>query len=269
MIGNLFDFDPAKDISEASQMQEIDRYAMHRLQELVEKVRKAYDGYDFHVIYHAIYNYCTVDLSAFYLDVLKDRLYTSPQVSASRRSAQTAVYHILEALARIMAPILPFTAEEIWSYMPGGGESQGSIHLEALPDPDPAFTDPQLAEKWKMILAVRGEVTRALETARTDKLIGHPLDASVTVYFDNSMYDSILPYAESLRSIFIVSEAGIRKGKAEADAYESEELEGLQVLVGKADGVKCERCWVYDRTVGSIEQHPNICRRCNDALEAS
>ena len=136
MLGNLYDFDPEKDSVPYDEMLEVDQYALHRLYEIIEKSRRAYDTYEFHVIYHALYNFCTLDLSAFYLDILKDRLYTSPPTSVARRSAQTVMFAILDVMGRLMGPILPFTAEEIWKYLPGRNEEGESIHLRRLPEAD-------------------------------------------------------------------------------------------------------------------------------------
>ena len=169
ILGNLSDFDPAANAVDFDSMAELDRFALHRLNWLLERGLKAYNDYEFHVIYHSLHNFCSVDLSAFYLDILKDRLYTSPPDSQARRSAQTAMYRIIDAIVRLMAPILPITAEEIWTYMPDYEGKKESIHLENMPEVDKMWTNADLAEKWERILKVRGEVTKALEEARADK----------------------------------------------------------------------------------------------------
>jgi isoleucyl-tRNA synthetase len=266
MLGNLSDFDPATDRVEYTDMMEIDRFALHRLQELADKADKAYDAYEFHIIYHGIYNYCTLDLSAFYLDVLKDRLYTSPTDSPDRKSAQTAIYIILDTLTRIMAPILSFTAEEIWAYMPDTPGKEESIHLCRRHEPNKNYRDEGLADKWKLLLDIRADVTKALETARADKLIGHPLDAMITVSVAPDLYEVLLPYSDDLRSIFIVSKARLVKDTPMADAYQSEQMTDVYIHVEKAPGEKCERCWIHDTSVGTIPEHPNICSRCETAL---
>jgi isoleucyl-tRNA synthetase len=232
---------------------------------LVERVLKAYDTYEFHVIYHRLYNYCTVDLSSFYLDILKDRLYTSPPASNARRSAQTAMLAILDAMARMMAPIMPFTAEEIWSYIPGTKEKAPSIHLVAFPRPDAGLKDEVLAKKWAALIGVRAEVTKALEQARADKVIGHSLDASVTVGLADDLYALMTGFQEDLRSILIVSQAAVVAGEIPA-AYAGQETAGVWVKVEPAGGEKCQRCWVHDNSVGKIEGHPTICSRCSGAL---
>lgn len=266
MLGNLSDFDPENDQVPFESMPDIDRFALHKLQELVEKTRRAYDTYEFHSIYHAFYNYCTLDLSAFYLDILKDRLYTSASGSQGRRSAQTVIHTVLGTLARLMAPILSFTAEEIWQYMPGRGENETSIHLLSLPDVKEEWKDDNLAGRWEQLIAVRGEVTKALEKARAEKRIGHPLDAAVTIASNGDLYQKLIQFSDDLRSVFIVSRATLVKGEKSADAYESAEIEDLSILVESAKGDKCERCWIHEPTVGQSADHPTICDRCIGVL---
>jgi len=266
LLGNLYDFDPEKDAVEYGAMPEIDRYALHTLQLIVEKARKAYDAYEFHVIYHALFNYCTLDLSAFYLDILKDRLYTSPPDSVERRSAQTVLHIQAETIARLMAPILPFTADEIWQYMPSQNGDRSSIHFALLPEENTAFIDDDLAARWEYLLNIRGEVTKKLEEARAQKLIGHPLDASVTISAGEDAYEALQPYADELRSILIVSNATLVKDDAVKGVSESGDVEGVRIQVEAAPGEKCERCWVHETSVGSNKEQPTICQRCQAAL---
>ncbi|MFZ5569216.1 MAG: isoleucine--tRNA ligase [Thermodesulfobacteriota bacterium] len=266
MLGNLSDFHPEQDGMAIESMPDIDRYALHRLGELVRKAHRAYDTYEFHLIYHALHNFCAVDLSAFYLDILKDRLYTSPPRSAARRSAQTTMYLVLDAVAKIMAPILPFTAEEIWKYMPVQAPRAESIHLTVLPDVDPRWRNEELARKWDQLLAVRGEVTKALEAARVQKLIGHPLDAAVTIRAADDLTRLLGEYREELRSLFIVSKAELREDGTLDGACHSSEIDGLSIRVTRAPGEKCERCWVYDVETGKNAAYPNTCPRCQAAL---
>ena len=262
MLGNLYDFIPERDDVPYADMPEIDRFALHRLQRLVERALKAYDSYEFHIIYHALYNYCTLDLSAFYLDILKDRLYTSPPESAERRSAQTVMYRILDSMTRLMAPILSFTAEELWQHMPDYDGKADSIHLESLPQADASLKDDELAEKWELLLDIRGEVTKALEAARNQKMIGHPLDAAVSVSVSPEMYTQLKPYAGDLQSIFIVSRADLLEGATFDNAYQSDLVEGLGIEVAQAAGDKCERCWMHATTVGTDADNPGLCSRC-------
>jgi len=266
MLGNLYDFNPEKDTVSYESMPEIDRFALHRLQGLIEKGLRSYDRFEFHIIYHALYNYCILDLSSFFLDIIKDRLYTSPPDSFGRRSAQTVIHILLDALARLMAPILAFTAEEIWKFMPDRKDKATSIHLTSLPEVNTEWKDEKLAEKWKRLLEVRSEVTKALEDARINKRIGHSLDASVTIYTDDNLYDELYPYVDDLRSIFIISRFSLNKGEKPDGAITSSDVEGLSILVEPAAGNKCERCWIYDSSVGESSEHPIICNRCLEAL---
>jgi isoleucyl-tRNA synthetase len=267
MLGNLFDFDPQTDEIPYESMPEIDRFALHKLQGLVQKTHSAYDAYEYHTIYHSLHNYCTLDLSSFYLDILKDRLYTSPPKSAARKSAQTVLHTILDTLVKLMAPLLPFTADEIWEYMPQQSQRAASVHLTLLPEVNDGYKNPEIAQKWEQLLVVRGEVTKALEESRANKLIGHPLDASVTLSANEELYHVLQPYAADLRSIFIVSQVELVKAEKLENAFTSEEVEGLAIQIGTAPGEKCERCWVYDTTVGTHSDHPGICNRCSAALE--
>lgn len=266
MLGNLFDFDPAVDQVSYEDMPEIDRFALHKLQRLVRKTLAAYDAYEYHIVYHALYNYCTLDLSAFYLDILKDRLYTSPPKSAARKSAQSVMHILLDALARLMAPILPFTSEEVWQHMPDRSDKESSVHLASLPEVNSQWEDENLSQRWGKILNVRTDVTRAMEEARAAKKIGHPLDAAVTISVKEEYYDALQPYADDLRFIFIVSKVRLLKNEKIDGGYESENIEGLSIQIEAAPGEKCERCWVHETTVGADNEHPTLCIRCQKAL---
>ena len=266
ILGNLYDFNPQTDMTPQTDMQELDRFILHNLERLIAKVMDAYNSYEFHVIYHSLYNFCTVDLSSFYLDIIKDRLYTSAPKSLERRSAQTAMYTLIDTLTRMMAPILPFTADEVWECMPETDTREESIHLVSFVSGLEKFNDPSLAEKWNQILEVRGEVTRALEKARANKLIGHPLDAAVTLSLPQALFDVLTPYAHDLNRIFIVSSCRIEKDVALENVYRSPEIDGLAIGVEPAAGQKCERCWTHAESVGENNDHPGICTRCTDAL---
>jgi len=267
MLGNLYDYNPDQDRLAYEDLLEIDQFALHQLQAIITKARKAYETYEFHVIYHALYNYCTLDLSAFYLDILKDRLYTAPPTSQARRSAQTVLHHILDAMARLMSPILPFTAEEIWKYMPSPDESKDSIHLLYLPEVGSSWKNDELGRKWELLLDIRGEVTKALEAARANKLIGHPLDAAVTIGVTAEMYADLKSYEQELRYIFIVSQANLAQSPLEVQAFQSEEVPGLHIVVDPSPGEKCERCWTHSTSVGSDDNHATICDRCIGAMQ--
>ena len=267
LLGNLYDFDPATDAVAYEDMAEIDRFALHKLQRIVGKARQAYEAYEFHVIYHALFNYCTLDLSAFYLDILKDRLYTSPPDSMERKSAQTVLHIQVDSIARLMAPILPFTADEIWQHMPCQNDDRASIQMSQLPEVNPAFTDDELAARWEYLLDIRGEVTKKLEEARAQKLIGHPLDARVTITAGGDAYNALQPYADELRSILIVSKANLTKDDTLKGTPDGSAVEGVRIDVDAAPGDKCERCWVHDTTVGANQKQPTVCQRCLAALD--
>lgn len=267
MLGNLYDYDPKTDRVPYESMPDIDKFALHKLQGLIEKTLKAYETFEFHVIYHVLHNYCTLDLSAFYLDILKDRLYTSPPQSIERRSAQTVIHTILDSVVRIMAPILSFTAEEVWEFMPDIKEKEFSVHLSSLPKANESWKNEKLAQKWEAIIRVRGEVTKALEEARAKKKIGHSLDAVVTISANEELYEELYAYEEDLRTIFIISGASLIKGEKLDKAYKSTDIEGLDILVEPASSDKCERCWIHDPSVGLNSERPTICSRCEKALE--
>jgi isoleucyl-tRNA synthetase len=266
MLGNLFDFNPDAEALPYEAMLDIDKFALHTLQRLIEKTTRAYQKYEFHVIYHALYNYCTLDLSAFYLDILKDRLYTSPPRSDARRSAQTVMHAILDCIVRLMAPILCFTAEEVWRFMPDCKNKKASVHLTSLPASKEGWRDTALADRWERLLRVRGEVTKAIEQARAQKRVGHSLDSAVTISADDQLYRTLSGYVDDLRSMLIVSKAVLVKGESLSGAYQSSELQGLQIRVEPAEGGKCERCWVHDPAVGADAVHPTLCERCQNAL---
>ncbi|RJR38567.1 MAG: isoleucine--tRNA ligase [Desulfobacteraceae bacterium] len=265
LLGNLNDFDPAADGVPYAEMDELDRWALHKLQDLSERVRMAYEGFEFHVIYHALHNFCVLDLSSFYLDVLKDRLYVSPPKSHSRRSAQTAMREILEVLVRLMAPILSFTADEIWTHMK---KDQGnSVHTELFIPVKKEFRDPSLAERWENILKVRKEVTKALETARKERMIGHSLDAALTIGLPSEQMEFFRPYQEMLKYLFIVSSVHTKPAEEVTGGVESEEMPGVRIRVDSSREPKCERCWVHDSSAAQKADPPGLCSRCRKALE--
>ncbi|MGA2400915.1 MAG: isoleucine--tRNA ligase, partial [Syntrophobacteraceae bacterium] len=260
LLGNLYDFNPAADSISYGQMDELDRFALYQLQDLIQKVRQGYDRFEFHRVYHALHNYCVVDLSSFYLDILKDRLYTSPTAGVARRSAQTVIHIILNTIVRLMAPILSFTAEEVWLRMP---HCPGpSVHMEAFPEVDSNLRDEDLNGRWQKILAVRNEVLRALEAARRDKVIGHPLDARVRLALSPELEKEFAGQEERLRTVFIVSRVTIESESALIAPTQGVELPGLKIRVETASGEKCDRCWVRSEKVGQFPDQPKICDRC-------
>ncbi|MBN1380089.1 MAG: isoleucine--tRNA ligase [Deltaproteobacteria bacterium] len=262
ILGNLYDFDPAQDKVSYESMTEMDRWILHRLQEIVGRVVDAYDHYQFHVVYYTLYNFCTVDLGSLYLDILKDRLYTSKAQSAERRSGQSALYVIINTMARLLAPILSFTAEELWGSIPDCEGKTESVHLAELPEVDPACQDSELSEKWEKLIAVKSEITRAIETARQEKIVGHSLDAAVIVAPPAALRSFVEEHAEDLKTLSIVSHIAVVDKLDTEEPYQSSEFEGLMIGVTKAPGQKCNRCWNYSESVGSDAEHPDICERC-------
>jgi len=263
ILGNLSDFDPATDSVAPERMEEIDRWALHQLELLKEKVLSSYAECEFHVLYHAVNGFCTVEMSAFYLDILKDRVYTSRKDSLERRSAQTVMYRILDSLLRLIAPVLSFTADEAWHYLPGRHEE--SVHLAAFPPLQPELKDDRLVERWERIMKVRAEVSRALEQARVAKTIGHSLDAKVTMTAEEGQLSFLREYARDLAAIFIVSSVEL-VDEIGAEAYVAESVTGLRIFVEAAPGEKCERCWCYSEELGSHGEHPAICPKCTAAV---
>jgi len=277
LISNLYDFEPDKDAIQTAQLDEMDRWILQRTQNVLSRCREAYDNYEFHAVYHTLNNFCSVDLSAQYLDIVKDRLYCEGTRSNTRRAAQTTLYRILDTLVHLMAPILSFTAEEIWNYMPDKERRAGSVFLSRIPKPDASLGDPQLADKWDRIFRERSEVLKALEQARAAGIIGHSLDAKVSFESRNGDRNSILTGLvlddrNRLQDLLIVSQADIlgdSLGAAgvEASVYEAGQL-NCRILVRKADGAKCTRCWKYDPAVGKDQTHPTVCARCASVLNA-
>ncbi len=264
-LSNLADFDPARDALPDSEMDELDRWMLSRTAELVRQCRGWYDAFEFHRVYHALHDFAAVDLSAFYFDVLKDRLYTSAARSRGRRSAQTAIYRIVSALVRLAAPILVFTAEEIWKHLPRRAGEPESVHLAVFPTAEGLETrlDAATSANWNELLRVRDDVLKALEAARSAKLISSALEARVVLNADSHLYDLLSRHKNRLPELFIVSQvevpppfSGANRPPAPAGA-----------LVVRADGKKCERCWNYSTRVGESSDYPTVCERCLAALE--
>ncbi len=265
LLGNLSDFDPIHDQVPYEHMEELDRWALHRLQEMNQLILRAYENFEFHLVYHALHNFCALDLSSFYLDIIKDRLYVSSKGSVARRSAQTALNEILSVLVRLMAPILSFTADEVWQYL-NHEKRNPNVHADLFIPVKKKYQDPKLGESWNNIIKVRKEVTKALEIARKEKVIGHSLDASVILGLSDEWMDKLRPYKDQLRALFIVSSAGFVQINELDDGSKPEELEGVTVKVAPSKDKKCERCWVHDPTTGDDNRHPTICSRCLNAL---
>jgi isoleucyl-tRNA synthetase len=265
-LGNLADFDPSRDALPNEQLDEMDRWMLERTADLVKKCREWYAGYDFHRVYHAIHDYCVVDLSAFYYDVLKDRLYTKAAKSKSRRSAQTAVWKISSALIRLATPVLVFTAEEIWKYVPKTLGEPESVHMSVFPGEQELQTA-LAAEKlaaWELLSKVRSEVLKALEAARNEKKINSGLEAKVLLSADLELKAKLKHYLSVLPALFIVSQVDfLSEG---AGDYRSDAIPSLEIAIRKADGKKCDRCWNYSIHVGENLRYPTVCERCTEAL---
>ncbi len=272
ILGNLDGFDPAKDAVTFRELQPLDQYMLRQTVEVSADVQHSYEEFAFHKIYHRINNFCGVELSAFYFDVLKDRLYTSGRTSVSRRAAQTAIWRIGEALVRLLAPIMTFTCEEVWQYLPPVAGRLESVHLETFPEAvdvlgtsDAATaTDAKQAEvwnnDWKTVRSVRETVLKALEEARNQKLIGGNLQAQVTLNAADPLFSVLERFKNDLRYFFIVSSVELKKAPANGDG-------AVTVQVSKAPGEKCERCWNFSTHVGEDKSYSTVCERCSAVLK--
>ena len=261
LLGNLSDFDGRRDRQPYAALDEVDRFILDRLARLVDRVTRAYEEYQFHTAFHTVHNFCAVDLSALYLDIIKDRLYTSAPGDPRRRAAQTVCHEVFGALARLMAPLMTFTAEEAWRHLPGARSE--SVHLERFPEVPLAWLDDTLKQEWDRLLEVRREVARALELARARKLIGSGLEAAVRITSAPEDLPALLGAKRAvLQTLFIVSRVGLEAGPPGAVHYESQEIPGLAIDVDRAPGDKCERCWMRSATVGASAVHPSLCDRC-------
>jgi len=250
---NIYDYDPKRDTVDYENLTLIDKWILLRLNEVIRKCKAAYEEYNFHTIYHAILNFCVVDLSSLYLDIVKDRLYVEKKDSPRRRAAQTAIYKILVSLVKIIAPILSATAEEMWLHLKGLVEEE-SVFLSEFPEEERSWENVEVERIWERILEIRDGVNKKIEEKRNEKLIGHSLDAMVKLYLGDQDYEILLPLREELKDIFIVSELTIRRG------------DSLEIEVEKARGRKCERCWHYSADTGNYGRYENICKRCADIL---
>ena len=261
LLGNLSDFDPDSDALADDELVEIDRWALAETVKLVEAVTRAYESYQFHRVYHLVHNFCVVEMSSFYLDIIKDRLYCDPKASSQRRSAQTVLYRVLSALVKLVAPILVHTAEEVWAVMPGERETQ-SVHMALWDDVDESLIDDELTERWERMISVRNEVLKSLEALRATKTIGGSLEASVTLYTeDEEMRGFLKSFEADLATIFIVSDAEMVLTRPE-DAVQSEDIPALYVRAVPSDFSKCGRCWNFRESVGSAGASEGLCERC-------
>ena len=263
LMGNLNNFDYANDKVDYKDMFEIDKWAMHKLEELKEKTTEYYDKYEFYSLFQEITYFCSMEMSSFYLDIVKDRLYCEGTTSIERRSAQTVLTEVLKVLVRIISPVLSFTADEIWERIPEALKEEESVHLSKWIEANPEYLNEELAKKWDKIARLRREVNKKLEAERQTGLIGHSLDARVLLNIANAEYSFIKDYTENeVSDLFIVSQV-----KFVNDNLAESEIEGISISVEKASGEKCERCWKYDEEVGHNHNHPDVCPRCANVLE--
>jgi isoleucyl-tRNA synthetase len=258
-LGNLYNFDPEKDSVEAAKLEEIDVWALVKTSHVMKEVQFAYDRFYFHWVYRALYDFATVDLSAFYFDVIKDRLYTAPAGSERRRAAQTALYRIADALVRAVAPLMCFTAEEVWTHLPGAAGRPASVHLTEFKTPEQILEgiseqQTESLKNWDNLLEVRTSVLASLEEARQSRLIGSGLEARVRIAAEGDLWNLLDRYRKFLPTFFIVSQVDLGKG-------------AFGIAIEKALGGKCARCWNYSEHVGEDERYPNVCERCSAALK--
>lgn len=256
ILGNTSDYNPEEPVK-YEELQEIDKWALTRLNKLVKDCTYNYDNYNFSNCYHDINQFCVLDMSNFYLDIIKDRLYTSKTNSLARRAAQTTMYIILDSLVKILTPMIPFTAEEIWKSMKHTKNEQlESVALTDFPKPNEEYDNKELSEKWDRILKLKDVVAKELENARAEKIIGHSLNAKVAMYAKGDEYKFLNDNIELLRTVFIISDLEVIESDSE-----------LKIKVEQAAGEKCERCWMYSVTVGEDKENPTICHRCSEAIK--
>ncbi len=263
LLANLGDFDPETGLLPAEELCEIDKWALTRVNELAQVARESYDKYEFHVLYHAVNNFCTTDLSKLYIDITKDRVYTEAADGKLRRAAQSTMWYILSALTRIIAPMISFTAEEIWQAMPHlASDNKKSVFMNPLPEVRPEWSFPELEAHWDRLFALRDDVMKALELARAEKLIGKSLDADLTIYATDAEVCGLLDSfgEEALKTVFIVSDVNVKNEAAPAGAF-TETQSGIGVLVVASQAERCDRCWLHDKNAVS-DGDGHLCPRC-------
>ena len=257
ILGNVYDFNPDTDSVPVNELMPMDKWAIVKLNELIAKVKQAYDNYEFHQVYHSIRNFCVIDMSNFYLDVLKDRLYTEKSDSKSRKAAQTAIYIILNAMTRMISPILAYTSDEIWKYMPhSSNENAENVIFNEMPNQVEIETDDDFMSFWDEIHQLRDDVKKSLEGLIKDKTIKSSLEAKVTLKASGKKLEFLKKAEPELAAAFIVSAVEIAENDGE-----------LEIAVDKAIGEKCERCWIISETVGTDSEHPHLCKRCCSILK--
>ena len=259
LLGNLFDFEPDMEVP-SEDLTEVDRWALARMAQVAVRAEEAYRQFEFHVVYHTLYNFCVVDLSSFYLDVLKDRLYTFAPNSAPRRAAQTTLFRISDTLVRLLAPILPFTCEEVWQNLHVHGKPFDSVHLAEFTEDIQKYRDDDLLNRWERLQEIRAQVSKSLEESRQQKQIGNSLEAKVVLRCGTETLNYLQRFAQDLRFLFIVSDVELREDP-------NLDPETLEVAVSKAPGEKCDRCWTYSQSVRTVGETDTVCERCHAVLE--
>jgi isoleucyl-tRNA synthetase len=257
IIGNINDYSPDEEEVPEQEMLEFDRWILEKCSRMGKKILKSYETFEYHVIYHTVYNFFTIELSSLYLDVLKDRLYCSANNSILRKSAQTALFKLLKTTLVLLAPLLPFTTEEAWEALPDHSGQSVSVHLESFPKFEKTWLEEEIFQEWEKLVALRERVLKDLELAREQKLVGNSLEARVTLNVTDEWSNLLRKHENDLSSLFIVSEVSL--------VFSSEET--LEVEVRKAEGQKCHRCWNYSKSVGTDRNYPLFCERCRTVVE--
>ena len=271
ILGNLYDFVAEQHQVPYEELEKIDKLILSQFQNLIKKTSENYDHYEFHSLYHDIHNFCTLNLSSFYLDIIKDRLYVLNSDSPSRRAAQTVLYRIIDDLTRLLAPVLSFTAEEIWQVLKKINNLEESVFLASWPQVDQELVQTEMEGKWDKLLTVRRDVLKALEIRRKEGFIGNSLQSQVDLYAkDKSWYEYLRQFEDDLAMVFIVSKVNLFFGKEnipEENTFTGEEVPELSITIKAAPGERCERCWCYSETVGQNSRYPDICQKCVSVLE--
>lgn len=271
ILGNLYDFAPKKNHIPYERLEDIDQIILSQFQDLVKKTTENYEKYEFHTLYHDIHNFCTLNLSSFYLDIIKDRLYVLNADSLQRRGAQTVLYKIVSELTRLIAPVLSFTAEEIWQNLNKICQKEESVFLSSWPQIEQKMVQKEMEKEWSQLLTIRKDVLKALEISRKDGQIGNALQAEVDIYTpDESVYNYLNRFKDKLETIFIVSKVKLLNKDANisgGNLFKGEEAPEISIVIKKAPGEKCERCWCYSVTVGQDRRYPTICHKCWSVLD--
>ena len=270
LLGNTFDYDPAEHAVGYDDLKEVDRWVLDQLTRLVQQVEDAWQSYEMHSVFSLIYGFCTTTLSSTYLDVSKDRAYCSAPDWAERRSAQTAMHHVLLRLTRLVAPILVHTAEEVWEHIEHPDEDVPSVHLAHWPEPDAQWLDDELNERWETLLAVRDDVLRRVEALREEKQVKQAMEATVTLAsIDEDLLQLMQEYEQQLADLLMVSELTILEGEPTDEMVAGQDARGLFVHAEPSEHPKCDRCWNLRPTVGQNPEHEDLCERCVEAVEAA